>query len=1581
MERAYRTSFSGVALRTDPEAETRAQQLGARAYTDGREIGFAPGVFQPDTPAGLFTIAHEFAHVVQSRGGTPAAPTRQTATLGGGSLLRQAAAPAPSASQQDPIEQDADQAAEQVVEGFSPDVADASIDTNAPRLEEAQKIRTDLARGTYFAAKTKGGGYIFGFNAQDVRDWSDSKSEFFSRYVHHLFPAATTDDIAACQKDQAPFWSQPLDRAKLDKQRIVRLSVNPNLDHDTQAWFKKNRPLVASQTTPPAGIFDTPQPGKAAKLEDPNTIRATGTSTGAESQGLLSVQQFYDYLKQKFPDHPMFKDRAAKLEDLLAYLGQRGQTPAGTIKQLDQVPAAQWKKFLDAWQAGKLADGKEVEGGVASTTEPVYRFEPKAVLALYPKVEKYITGAEIRAVVEFKFNDFDNAMINVFPNKASFTWSIRNSSGQELNSGISFGGRGDIDHTFKAPDPGVYSVNVRVTSEHFSTSIFEPPAQSFTAVTESARDAEVFNKELVGGGNSQPLEVRDGNLKVKAGAPTATIENELADLDDKLKLIDQMLASKQINEDQATDYRKIVNDRKSAMAGKKDLMGSGRTYRAYGTFVARETSESVRLNLIVRGNLNKQEDGTGTYTINLLDTSLPQEEAPTHSGTAQVNTAADGWMLMAEHTALTGLKEDWRSNNSYPDGTLHVVVELSDGSLWNDTINTANNSKVAHKYLGVGALVLGTGVLLASAFTGETTAPAGILLIEVGSTAAAGVTLAGYAAATLTLADLALKVDERHNQKTLHADRESAVDALTVVTTIAGFGGVSKLAQAGGIAKATAEGGLLVTSTGLGVAQGFLMSKDMLDSLKRIEFDYNARKSQAKTDDERAALDKQMAQDQARVVGNFALSGGFLLVATAHGISQIKARGFLKLGGKGSLPEYTVSERIKGVGEKLNPTEIRQTLDTDPTIDNQERAYLEEAYVESNKQPADRAKTDPAEPKPVQSNPPNKPADPTPVDPNAKTPAKPTQDPSATPARRSPPPLPGSDVGLTAVELSKPEAYSAYNRWIALDALREVGIYIDPASGEYIVVQGTGGKNPSVPIDEVYRGDATMKRVWVLVEHYHPIDNPSARFASPEDFYAMMFYQTTGHLPPGPVTTNIRWTDPVSKIDFLTEIGYRPNDPKPYFMKFREVNGVETEWTMAGEPWKPNSEFEIKLAQRGVPTRNAIKAAEAQNAPAPTTERIPQTSGQPQTQPPVPPPQETQVKPPVQTPTPEVHQAPTPQQPPAQTPGKAPGRPPEQAPEKVPGQKPAATTTPVTPPVHDEVINVEDSDIIEIIPDPVNPSGAPKVVAAKGKPKPPAATPAAATTPGAATPTPAAGAPGTPAAAAKPAVTAAPASEAAIDDAIRQTAKLKGMSRVLGRLKETLVPDLFPTKQKYLEFMQHDPATAAARLQERMAVRETRAQESAGRGPTTPKQTDFAHYTAPPEANLTREEALGETPNRNSTTGKAVIDRMRKEGRINDANGTYFLPQDGKWHPIAGADMGHVTDAVRWWNDEGYLYGTRSETVRDWMKNSDNYELQPPEFNQREGALLGAKMRGMGLGYRRAHPEPISTDIVKGSKP
>ncbi len=70
MEALFGVSFAGVRLRTDDEAAARAAALSARAYTDGREIGFARGAFAPDTDAGMRVIAHEFAHVAQARGGT-----------------------------------------------------------------------------------------------------------------------------------------------------------------------------------------------------------------------------------------------------------------------------------------------------------------------------------------------------------------------------------------------------------------------------------------------------------------------------------------------------------------------------------------------------------------------------------------------------------------------------------------------------------------------------------------------------------------------------------------------------------------------------------------------------------------------------------------------------------------------------------------------------------------------------------------------------------------------------------------------------------------------------------------------------------------------------------------------------------------------------------------------------------------------------------------------------------------------------------------------------------------------------------------------------------------------------------------------------------------------------------------------------------------------------------------------------------------------------------------------------------------------------------------------------------------------
>jgi hypothetical protein len=70
MEGAMRADFSAVRIHVGPQA----QSIGAIAFTTGNDLYFAPGQYQPDTPAGRELIGHELAHVVQQRQGRVANP-------------------------------------------------------------------------------------------------------------------------------------------------------------------------------------------------------------------------------------------------------------------------------------------------------------------------------------------------------------------------------------------------------------------------------------------------------------------------------------------------------------------------------------------------------------------------------------------------------------------------------------------------------------------------------------------------------------------------------------------------------------------------------------------------------------------------------------------------------------------------------------------------------------------------------------------------------------------------------------------------------------------------------------------------------------------------------------------------------------------------------------------------------------------------------------------------------------------------------------------------------------------------------------------------------------------------------------------------------------------------------------------------------------------------------------------------------------------------------------------------------------------------------------------------------------------
>ena len=79
MEAAFGTSFEGVRVHTDERASKSAESVGANAYTVGSEVVFRSGQFNPATPTGQRTLAHELAHVVQQSQG----PVDGTDTAGG----------------------------------------------------------------------------------------------------------------------------------------------------------------------------------------------------------------------------------------------------------------------------------------------------------------------------------------------------------------------------------------------------------------------------------------------------------------------------------------------------------------------------------------------------------------------------------------------------------------------------------------------------------------------------------------------------------------------------------------------------------------------------------------------------------------------------------------------------------------------------------------------------------------------------------------------------------------------------------------------------------------------------------------------------------------------------------------------------------------------------------------------------------------------------------------------------------------------------------------------------------------------------------------------------------------------------------------------------------------------------------------------------------------------------------------------------------------------------------------------------------------------------------------------------------
>tara|TARA_R110002049_G_scaffold47596_2_gene137183 strand:+ start:357993 stop:358766 length:774 start_codon:yes stop_codon:yes gene_type:complete len=69
METRFGVDFSGIRIHTDDNAVQMSKELGAQAFTHGKDIYFNEGRYNPNSKEGQHLLAHELTHTIQQKGG------------------------------------------------------------------------------------------------------------------------------------------------------------------------------------------------------------------------------------------------------------------------------------------------------------------------------------------------------------------------------------------------------------------------------------------------------------------------------------------------------------------------------------------------------------------------------------------------------------------------------------------------------------------------------------------------------------------------------------------------------------------------------------------------------------------------------------------------------------------------------------------------------------------------------------------------------------------------------------------------------------------------------------------------------------------------------------------------------------------------------------------------------------------------------------------------------------------------------------------------------------------------------------------------------------------------------------------------------------------------------------------------------------------------------------------------------------------------------------------------------------------------------------------------------------------------
>jgi hypothetical protein len=887
MSRVFGVPLADVKLRTDIGAAERARGLGAAAYTEGNEVGFAPGEFQPKTPEGRHTIAHELSHVVQRRGGTPGAGASST-----------------------DVERVADDAASAVLDGRMPLVSAASVIGAARKPQDPADNAPP--RGSY-RVESSVGNVVITFNADDVRSWWGQATQVaFGLIVKEMYSGVTDAVVAACGRDvdvvPGTMWAKPAD----EKTRSVVFEAD--LQVAVVAWFKRHHPEIGRRPLRTSGGEAAPKRapsslgGAQARPEEPDPVVA--------SPAAQHVEEVYGCLLRNFGGHVVFARDHATLEDLLVFHAAApsafAHLPSTSGAPKDR---SAWESFLDRWYESLHRKG-DPRGEPDGDEGGVPKFVPHARLDIAPALPAYVTGSELRAQVKFDEKDPDNAAMNIDTHRARVDWSlVDRATGKVIDSGPFMEAPGDIEWKPDLPSrPGRYFLRAVVTSPYFkkgSAPVLE--SDDLAVVTEAELGRRTFDQALVG--KDKPFaRGADGTLSASPGVQPRTLYDEVSATDAQLGGLRAMHEKGQLPEAEYSQYRAHFDQQRAGLSAwqeKLDEPGS-RPYLVRGTFVSRETSTAIEIKAYMSGHVRP-----GRYEVQAVDTTLDLEQPNHHAGKAEIAEAGQSRAEL-EKQAIHNMASDWGVYNDYPPGKIRLAIQLHESPevLELTPIETTSTRKTAKNVLKGFATLGGLALLAASPFTGGSTAAAGLVILT--SVAGVGATI--------------LEIQERAAREGgLKIDGRLALDVASIASNALGLGGMSRGLQGLSAGARTMYYG---AALGLDAAQGFLLASEVHEEIIAIDAQYTLKINQAGTDEEKQKLQRERDSLVAELVGHAALSGLFLVVSAGH---NARAAG----GAWQSGIKYHVSEEIEAIARRGDEAEIRQALKSRP-ISFHERAYLQE---------------------------------------------------------------------------------------------------------------------------------------------------------------------------------------------------------------------------------------------------------------------------------------------------------------------------------------------------------------------------------------------------------------------------------------------------------------------------------------------------------------------------------------------------------------------------------------------------------------------------------------------------------------